>query len=1148
MKLKRILSSVLTVALLLPIISVLIPASVSATYIAGGAETLTTDQKAEIVSSALKQTYDNAADALNADLEAGYLDSVTLGDFTLYVNRYTGMAYYKNNLTQQILTSNPVNVATSGTTTIDTANKNLLSSQIVIDYYETAVTTNKGTMNSTQHAASKGQITTSFINNGIRVNYVIGEANVNFLAPGAIFVERFEQLILFPMVTPYVELVSEYMNEFKQSEEYQNLSDRNKSEIDNFEFDFFKTNDFYLNEEYEGNALGAARAYYNAAKRITDKYLDRDKRDELSNLWFPVGKILSSYTLQDPKLLEVFPNYEELLESLYEKYPIIKETGQPIYTLNEGQSISNMRSLSNVIITYCPEYSYSDKFQDENDTGYVSSNLQTPLFKCALEYTLNSDGTLSVTLPANSITFDEEYYSLQSITPVPYFGAGDMRNYGYLFYPDGSGSILEFEDYYNDYTKTNIYRSADVYGYDNSLSTITAQHHGEQIVMPVYGIINDTKVNGNMTRTGFFAIIEEGDGMAKLTYSAGGVSHQYIGLYATFNMRPTDTFDLSNTISVSGIGVNSLAAEGRYTGNFTLRYSMLADPLLAGYNPDRDYAASYVGMATCYRDYLKENGVLTALENVGDNISLYIESFGSIEIMSKILTFPVNVDIALTTFSDISAMYDELAENGITNVNFKLTGFANGGMDHTYPTKLKWMKACGGKGDFEDLIAYSAEKGFGVYPDFDFMYLTNTAMFDGISRKQNCSRMMDNRYASKQTYFSVYQMFGGHFENVVSADSLAELFAKFDKKYSKYSHNYLSLSGIAADLNSNFDSDNIITRQDAMGYITSLLSSVSSRADGKYSVMMDMGNIYAAGFASHILELPTDSSHYKYYSYTIPFTGMVLHGYVNYAGSPLNESGSPDYNFLRSLENGAALYYILSYQNTEHLKESAYNEYYSVNYENWKEDLIAQYKKLNDAIGSLGSYNIVDHAVLIAERVIDETEREENLIALETEFLDILLSQVNAKIYAAYEQIKNDPAAYGKGVRVEIDKDAIVAQMSDILGEDVSDNFSAELDSLINELYGEYNNADDVDPIVVSVNAVDDYENNTQLHYVTDSSALDDDYSYTDFSLDDGSIVMVTYSNGTDSVRFILNYNIFSVTVRLNGQEYEIPKYGYVKI
>ncbi|MDD4773123.1 MAG: DUF5696 domain-containing protein, partial [Eubacteriales bacterium] len=51
----------------------------------------------------------------------------------------------------------------------------------------------------------------------------------------------------------------------------------------------------------------------------------------------------------------------------------------------------------------------------------------------------------------------------------------------------------------------------------------------------------------------------------------------------------------------------------------------------------------------------------------------------------------------------------------------------------------------------------------------------------------------------------------------------------------------------------------------------------------------------------------------------------------------------------------------------------------------------------------------------------------------------------------------------------------------------------------------------------------------------------DEEYVYTKYTIDDGSLVRVTYEDGT---AFILNYNSFEVTV----EGYTIPAIGYLKI
>ena len=61
----------------------------------------------------------------------------------------------------------------------------------------------------------------------------------------------------------------------------------------------------------------------------------------------------------------------------------------------------------------------------------------------------------------------------------------------------------------------------------------------------------------------------------------------------------------------------------------------------------------------------------------------------------------------------------------------------------------------------------------------------------------------------------------------------------------------------------------------------------------------------------------------------------------------------------------------------------------------------------------------------------------------------------------------------------------------------------------------------------------------------SDATADKADYEHTLYTLDDGMIVMVTYENG---VSIILNYNVYAVTVTLNGTTYTLDAYGYVRI
>ena len=260
--------------------------------------------------------------------------------------------------------------------------------------------------------------------------------------------------------------------------------------------------------------------------------------------------------------------------------------------------------------------------------------------------------------------------------PLQFFGAGYLDNDGYIFFPDGSGTVVEFEEFKSMQIKMP---KVSIYGLDYCYSNlISTQAYRAQITMPVYGVVADTAANPltkslygvDTVKNGYFAILEEGASLAYLEFVGGGGAYKYANAYSLFSPYPSDIFDLSETAGTSVGSQNSytIVSDSRYNESYVTRITMLADEKIAStaYPEGGCYLSSYVGMAACYRDYLYGTGVLTALEQVSDDIPLYIEALGAMDITTKILSFPVTQTIPLTTFEDILRMYNEISDNAST--------------------------------------------------------------------------------------------------------------------------------------------------------------------------------------------------------------------------------------------------------------------------------------------------------------------------------------------------------------------------------------------------------------------------------------------------------------------------------------------------
>ena len=946
--------------------------------------------------------------------------------YELYIEPNTAEVAVKDKASGQVLFTNPYDVAGSKGTA---ATKEKLLSQIIVNF------TDNGTAKeytSYADAAKLGQIIVKEIKNGIRVEYTIGRANANYLVPRMISKDRLESEIL---------------------------------------------------------------------SKIDSK--------------FHYSKVYSFYDLKDPN----DPNLPSSVKAEMQKnYPVTKDMA--IYVLTADINNRELGMIENIIKTYAPDYTYEEMEYDHQLTGYEATTQATPVFRLALEYTLTEDG-LSVTLPANGIRFDETLYTLQTITFLPYMGAGTYTNEGYTFIPDGSGALMD----YSDFAGKNTSIAGTLYGTDFAYQTLEGSANQDIMRMPVFGIVESkskikymdvervytetvtstdpvtgeeiteevektmmvqeaTKVN---EKRGFLAIIEEGDAFTRISAKHENQLHNYNSVQISFNPRPKDSYKLSDSLSVGSSSNIEVVSNRKYVGSFTVKYVMLTDPTVAeSNNIEEYYETSWMGMARAYRDYLFENGTLTRLTDaeVDENIPLTIETFGATDTIEKILSVPTTVSKAMTTFEDIKTIYDELAAAGITNVDFKLTGYANGGMYPTIPYKLAWEKSVGGSNGFEELAAYAKEKGFGVYPDFDFAYVNNHESFDGLKLNRDIVKTIDNRYSSLREYDASLQAYVSYYTLCVSPSAFSNFYGNFSQRYLKYENTNISLSTIGSALNSDFDEDEPYNRADAKEFTEEFLASVQNDMTG---IMSEKGNAYTWKYVDTMLNVSLQSSRSLYASATVPFMGVVLHGSLEFTGSALNMAGDIDYEILRAIESGAGLYFILSYDNTELLKENyMLSKYYSVRYDIWKEELVERYEELNDLLADLQTSLIVGHEFLIGERVPTEAE-----LAADTAAAEIAKAATDA-------------------ADLELAKKVAIESMRE------------------QYLAGTIGAGEAINPVL-------------EEKPVKETTG----YQYTKYTSDDNQIVLVTYENGK---AFILNYNNFAITTVVDGETYTVDGYGYVVI
>lgn len=655
-------------------------------------------------------------------------------------------------------------------------------------------------------------------------------------------------------------------------------------------------------------------------------------------------------------------------EEYLEKYPICAQFA--IAVCEPSISVQELKTLEGWLKMYT-DYSLEQLEIDHAETEYVATDEAPVQFKLALEYKLDSDG-LTLRCNMGNVRFDSSTYNLKNLTILPYAGAGNVySNEGFVFTCDGSGSIIDFNDIFGTQFKT----TNKIYGQDFAYQEISGSNK-QPVRFPVYSVVEtknssytekntviDYDEDGNEIETvettylknGYFAVIEEGESLCNLTVENGGATHMFVSCYATINPRPTDTFTLDAGLSAGSSATWTVACERKYTKDYKIRYFLL-----------NDSQCSVAAMATIYRNYLVKNGVLTALESDSEDIPLYIETLCALETSSTFLGVPITKMIALSSFEKITEMLGTLGEEaGISNVKLRLVGWSNKGVGGLVPYKVKIENCLGGKNGLLDLLEYADSSGATVYPDFDFVFAHYDQLFDGFSQSTDLARTINDRFARHQYYNPMYQGYTNSGMAVISSSVMQNIYESAWKTYSKLDVGSISVGTLGESLSSDFDEDEPYNREDSKVLTKKLLTLISEQNS---KVMISGGNSFTLPYVTDIVNIPLDDSGYKYSAASIPFIGMVLHGYLDFSGDAINLAGDYRYQVLKTLENGASPYFTLAIENTSELKKYNFSYelsgYYSIRYNIWLEDVVNTYRELNNALSDVKYSSIIGHEFL----------------------------------------------------------------------------------------------------------------------------------------------------------------------------------------
>ena len=657
------------------------------------------------------------------------------------------------------------------------------------------------------------------------------------------------------------------------------------------------------------------------------------------------NSVTFNYSIGDVSAgLEVTPSmisnerFEKLLDkatpaqqkALKRRYSYIKD-----YDNWSRRKIASPKAIADFVALF-EELGYTaEDLAIDNKENNVSAMVEEKIaFFVPLKFTLDKDSVV-VSIDMSKVTYPKSN-PLIMIEFLQFFGAvSNEEETGYFLLPDGSGAIMPFKTVENG----AVHYEAEVYGPDNALRQKATVSPKQAALMPVFGA---SYIDG-----GFLSVIEDGESLANIYAYNKGSTDNYNKVYSTLKFLKTESVSLGEQKADDNFNYYNFQKEN-YKGNYTVRYIFLE-------NGKQDYS----GMANAYRSYLKSTNALSTEKRDG-NSPFVLETVGGILADKQFLGFQYKGITALTSYDDNVKMADELASLGINNINLRLTAFSGDGMQNTVPTSFKFISELGGKSAFKKLVATAKEKGYNLYPDFE--YLTFSANSGVGAKNKYAISSMDYKSASIEVYNKATIE-----KNIQISDNLYYLMkiAKLPhvnesvrKFLDKYGIKSLSIADMAGGVSSDFSDKNSYDRQSATNLSVDLIGQLKD-----YSLMLNAANVRTAKMADIIVEAPLWSSLYEFTT-GVPFYSMVYHGSVNYTGKSINLSADAKTEFLRTIEYGAGLKYTLVYQNAAAVKKSDYTELYSAEFEDSKDLAAANYKAVNELYKKTSSAEIIAHKSL----------------------------------------------------------------------------------------------------------------------------------------------------------------------------------------
>ena len=575
-----------------------------------------------------------------------------------------------------------------------------------------------------------------------------------------------------------------------------------------------------------------------------------------------------------------------------------------VYVMNSGDN-SFAFGTANTEITDNGIIFTFDMFPDDASSETASPSKSGNIgFRVKLTVKL-SDGNMTADCTYENITGKKDAV-IEELEILNFFGAyNDMSDGNFLLVPDGCGAIVKTSVYDESFESLSF----PVYGSDPSVS-------GENLPGALVASFGAKRGAG-----AFAALVEKGDAAAVIKAEKAADLKSFNRVYSSYTVTPTaydgETLSISKTACVDEI--------------------KLCYRFLSANN------ANYAGMASAVREQLIRNGALSIKTA---ETSDYLPFFVTVNGVGSKSFAGISYDKTLTDFDQAYDMVVRMKNKGINNVYLNYVNALSGGVNQKDLKDAKFLRSLGSDSSLSRLYEYMTSQKMELYIGVDILSAAK-----GISNKAENIYSEPAEYNPPSEGAKSSQLVPGSRELRKISDLKSVIIGalSFSKEHDFSGY---CITDAGSLLYSDF-SKNGFLRQDCAEMTASAVSPLST----SNSVMISSGNFYMLKNADSVINLPMTTGVAKSGAYMpVPFVQIILHGFADYAGEPVNLAVNEKETLLRCVEYGACPHYIWNYNPIEGSGEN--DPYY---YDNTINSAADFYTRAHSVLNDLRDARITDH-------------------------------------------------------------------------------------------------------------------------------------------------------------------------------------------